>query len=167
MLVDSHCHIDFPDYDGKMDALRLAMQANGVSHALCVSVNLPDWPRGMALAERYAADASAHEAIQQQGQRADAVEGEEAVVRAADLARDGGVAVRRRGSVGRVAVAGDTTRLGGAVRGVAVWRAGAGRRCGAGDRSWGSATAASSGKADLDDRGGQRDLRDLRHVVHL
>ena len=53
MLVDSHCHIDFPDYDGKMDALRLAMQENGVSHALCVSVNLPDWPRVMALAERY------------------------------------------------------------------------------------------------------------------
>ena len=53
MLVDSHCHIDFPDYDGKMDELRLAMQENGVSHALCVSVNLPDWPRVMALAERY------------------------------------------------------------------------------------------------------------------
>ncbi len=53
MLVDPHCHIDFPDYDGKMDELRLAMQENGVSHALCVSVNLPDWPRVMALAERY------------------------------------------------------------------------------------------------------------------
>ena len=53
MLVDSHCHIDFPDYDGKMDDLRLAMQEHGVSHALCVSVNLPDWPRVMALAERY------------------------------------------------------------------------------------------------------------------
>jgi orotate phosphoribosyltransferase len=42
--------VDFPDYDGKMEDLRLAMQEHGVSHALCVSVNLPDWPRVMALA---------------------------------------------------------------------------------------------------------------------
>src|SRR5258706_7498896 len=52
-LVDSHCHLDFPDFDGKMAEIRKEMRTNGVTHALCISVNLLDFPRVLALAEAY------------------------------------------------------------------------------------------------------------------
>jgi TatD DNase family protein len=52
MLVDSHCHIDFPELAGELDAVTAAMRENGVTHALCVSVTLQDFPRVRALAER-------------------------------------------------------------------------------------------------------------------
>ncbi len=50
MFVDSHCHIDFEDYANEMPALLAAMRANQVSHALVISVTLPEWPRVMATA---------------------------------------------------------------------------------------------------------------------
>jgi TatD DNase family protein len=52
-LVDSHCHLDFPEFDGKMDAMREEMRASGVTHALCISVNLAGFPKVLALAEAY------------------------------------------------------------------------------------------------------------------
>jgi TatD DNase family protein len=52
-LVDSHCHLDFPDFDGRMDAVRAEMAAHGVTHALCISVSLARFPKVLALAERY------------------------------------------------------------------------------------------------------------------
>jgi len=51
--VDSHCHLDFAEFDGKMDAVREEMRANGVTHALCISVNLAGLPKVLALAEAY------------------------------------------------------------------------------------------------------------------
>ncbi|MFC4158129.1 TatD family hydrolase [Chitinimonas lacunae] len=53
MFIDSHCHIDFPELAQDIDRLRSAMRDNQVSHALCVSVNLPQWPGVIALAERF------------------------------------------------------------------------------------------------------------------
>ena len=53
MLVDSHCHINFPELQENIDAVLAKMQENQVSHALCVSVNLPDFPQVLAMAERY------------------------------------------------------------------------------------------------------------------
>ncbi|MCB1984235.1 MAG: TatD family hydrolase [Burkholderiales bacterium] len=53
MFVDSHCHLDFPDLVNNLDALLRNMQENQVSHALCVSVNLTDFPRVQALAETH------------------------------------------------------------------------------------------------------------------
>jgi TatD DNase family protein len=52
-LVDSHCHLDFPDFEGKLDSVRSEMAENGVTHALCISVNLSGFPKVLALAERY------------------------------------------------------------------------------------------------------------------
>jgi TatD DNase family protein len=54
MLVDSHCHLDFPDFDHGVEPLLSNMQAAGVGHALCVSVNLEQWPGVHALALRHA-----------------------------------------------------------------------------------------------------------------
>lgn len=53
MLVDSHCHLDFPDLASNLDELLAKMRDNEVSHALCVSVNLQDFPRVLALAEAH------------------------------------------------------------------------------------------------------------------
>jgi TatD DNase family protein len=53
MFVDSHCHIDFPELSARMPELLAKMAENHVTHALCVSVDLPDFPRVLQLAEAY------------------------------------------------------------------------------------------------------------------
>ena len=53
MLVDSHCHLDFPELADKLDAVFELMRANDVERALCVSVTLEDFPRVRKLAETY------------------------------------------------------------------------------------------------------------------
>ena len=53
MLVDSHCHLDFPDLADKLDLVFELMRANQVERALCVSVTLEDFPRVRKLAETY------------------------------------------------------------------------------------------------------------------
>ena len=51
MYVDSHCHIDFPELRERLPDVLAAMQANSVTHALCISVTLDDWPGVMAVAD--------------------------------------------------------------------------------------------------------------------
>ncbi|MDR5171452.1 TatD family hydrolase [Methylobacillus flagellatus] len=53
MLVDSHCHLNFPELRQNLEALRGAMQQERVGHALCISVTLPDFPDVLAVAEAY------------------------------------------------------------------------------------------------------------------
>ncbi len=53
MLVDSHCHLDFPELVSQFDAVLALMQGNGVTHALSVSVTLEDFPKIRAIAETY------------------------------------------------------------------------------------------------------------------
>ena len=53
MLVDSHCHINFPELADKLDQTLALMRENQVTHALCVSVTLEDYPQVRELAERY------------------------------------------------------------------------------------------------------------------
>ncbi len=53
MFVDSHCHINFPELCGKVPEVLAKMRENQVSHALCVSVNFPEFPQVQALAEQY------------------------------------------------------------------------------------------------------------------
>ncbi len=53
MLVDSHCHLDFPDLiENEADVLERMIE-NGVTHALCVSVKLETLPAVIGLAERH------------------------------------------------------------------------------------------------------------------
>ncbi|NYT60968.1 TatD family hydrolase [Alcaligenaceae bacterium] len=47
MFVDSHCHLDFPELAQNLPNILDRMVENQVSHALVVSVNLPNWPRLM------------------------------------------------------------------------------------------------------------------------
>lgn len=53
MFIDSHCHLDFPDLAAQLPELLQNMQSGQVTHALCVSVNLEDFPRVLALAEAH------------------------------------------------------------------------------------------------------------------
>jgi len=53
MLVDSHCHLNFPELAAKVDDALALMRENRVTHALCVSVTLEEFPQVRALAERY------------------------------------------------------------------------------------------------------------------
>ncbi|HEX2826117.1 MAG TPA: TatD family hydrolase [Burkholderiales bacterium] len=50
-LVDSHCHLDFPELAADLPGVLDDMRAHGVTHALCVSVTLEDFPKVRALAE--------------------------------------------------------------------------------------------------------------------
>lgn len=52
-FVDSHCHINFPELAANMDGLLAQMRQNEVVSALCVSVNLKDFPQVLALAEQH------------------------------------------------------------------------------------------------------------------
>lgn len=54
MLVDSHCHLDFPELTENLPQILALMQENGVGCALCVGVNLENLPRILALAEAHA-----------------------------------------------------------------------------------------------------------------
>ncbi len=51
MFVDSHCHLDFPDFAERMPEVLGRMADHRVTHALCISVELPAFPRVLAVAE--------------------------------------------------------------------------------------------------------------------
>ena len=52
MIVDSHCHLDFPDLAQRLPEVLQRMQDNDVGVAVCIGVNLEDFPRVLALAEQ-------------------------------------------------------------------------------------------------------------------
>ncbi len=53
MLVDSHCHLDFPPLAGDIAQILAAMACEEVGCALCIGVNLEDLPRVLSLAEQW------------------------------------------------------------------------------------------------------------------
>lgn len=56
MIVDSHCHLDrinLDKYNGDFDAMLLNAQQAGVSHMLCVSVDMKTFPKVHAIALAY------------------------------------------------------------------------------------------------------------------
>lgn len=52
-LVDSHCHINFEPLIDDLPGLLERAKQNQVSHMLCVSVNLEEFPQVLGLAHRY------------------------------------------------------------------------------------------------------------------
>lgn len=53
MLVDSHCHLDFPGLANRLDQVLESMEKSMVGAALCVAVSLEGLPRVIALAEAH------------------------------------------------------------------------------------------------------------------
>jgi TatD DNase family protein len=52
-LIDSHCHLDFPEFSGQVDGVLAEMADSGVVAALCVAVDIENFPGVLALAERH------------------------------------------------------------------------------------------------------------------
>lgn len=52
MLVDSHCHLDFPELAGRLDQVLADMATHEVGHALCVCVTLTEFERVLEVAAR-------------------------------------------------------------------------------------------------------------------
>ena len=50
MLVDSHCHLDFPELQADFSAVLAQMRANGVTHALTISTTLETFPAVLSVA---------------------------------------------------------------------------------------------------------------------
>ncbi len=53
MLIDSHCHLDFPDYDKDRDAVIANARAAGVERMLTISTKLSKAQEIISLAETY------------------------------------------------------------------------------------------------------------------
>ena len=51
MLVDSHCHLDFPELQADLPGVLSRMRDNGVTHALTISTTLETFPAVRAVAQ--------------------------------------------------------------------------------------------------------------------
>ncbi len=51
MFIDSHCHLDFPEFRDRLPQLVDAMQNNRVTHALCIAVEQENWPAVLEVSE--------------------------------------------------------------------------------------------------------------------
>lgn len=52
-LVDSHCHLDFPDFDGELDHIISRARAAGVTRMVTICTKLHKEPEVRAIAEAY------------------------------------------------------------------------------------------------------------------
>ncbi|MSO70761.1 MAG: TatD family deoxyribonuclease [Alphaproteobacteria bacterium] len=52
MLVDSHCHLDYPELSGSLDAVTARAHAAGVGLMLSIGTRLSEFSRVLAVAER-------------------------------------------------------------------------------------------------------------------
>lgn len=53
VLIDSHCHLDFPEFQGREEMFLAAMGSNGVAAALVAGVTLERMPAVFALVDRF------------------------------------------------------------------------------------------------------------------
>jgi len=53
MLVDSHCHLDFPDFATELDAVVARARAAGVGRIVTISTRVKKLPQLVAIAEKY------------------------------------------------------------------------------------------------------------------
>ncbi len=53
MLVDSHCHLDFPDYDADRDEVIARAEAAGVGRMVTISTRVAELPKLLAIAEAH------------------------------------------------------------------------------------------------------------------
>ena len=52
-LVDSHCHLDFADFDGEVDAIIARAAEAGVRRMVTICTKLPNEPKVRAIAEAH------------------------------------------------------------------------------------------------------------------
>jgi TatD DNase family protein len=76
MLVDSHCHLDFPEFAGDLDGIVSRAEAAGVGRIVTISTRVRRQPELIAIAERYpnvfcTVGTHPHHADEEDGIRAD------------------------------------------------------------------------------------------------
>ncbi len=54
MLIDSHCHLDFPDFAAELDAVVLRARAAGIARMVTISTRVHRHGEVLAIAERFA-----------------------------------------------------------------------------------------------------------------
>ncbi|WP_316862491.1 TatD family hydrolase [uncultured Cohaesibacter sp.] len=53
MLVDSHCHLDFPDFQNELDDVVKRAETSGVGHMVTICTRITEFDAIKAIAERY------------------------------------------------------------------------------------------------------------------
>ena len=53
MIVDSHCHLDFPDFAGDLDGIVDRARAQGVGRIVTISTRVRELPKLLAIADRF------------------------------------------------------------------------------------------------------------------
>lgn len=53
MIVDSHCHLDFPDFANDLDGIVDRARAQGVGRMVTISTRVRELPKLLAIAERF------------------------------------------------------------------------------------------------------------------
>lgn len=53
MLIDSHCHLDFPDFADQLDAVVARARARGVQRMITICTRVEKFDQVLAVAERY------------------------------------------------------------------------------------------------------------------
>lgn len=53
MLVDSHCHLDFPDFEGELDDVMARARDAGIGHMMTICTHVTKFGGVLALAETY------------------------------------------------------------------------------------------------------------------
>ena len=53
MLVDSHCHLDFPDFDGELDDVVCRAHEAGIGHMLTICTRVTKFDAVRVIAEKY------------------------------------------------------------------------------------------------------------------
>jgi TatD DNase family protein len=53
MLIDSHCHLDFPDFADELDAVLARAEAAGIGRIVTISTRIKRHAEVLAIAERY------------------------------------------------------------------------------------------------------------------
>ncbi|MCO5149964.1 MULTISPECIES: TatD family hydrolase [unclassified Shinella] len=53
MLIDTHCHLDFPDFEAERDDIVARARAAGVKQMITISTRVKKFPTILAIAEKY------------------------------------------------------------------------------------------------------------------
>jgi TatD DNase family protein len=53
MLVDSHCHLDFPDFSSELDAVVARARAAGIGRIVTISTRVRKFPQQLAIADHF------------------------------------------------------------------------------------------------------------------
>lgn len=82
MLVDSHCHLDFPEFAPELDAVLARAREAGVGHFLTIGTELAKFPGVLAVAER-AADIHCSVGVHPHEAKVEPLDGPEVLLKAA------------------------------------------------------------------------------------